>query len=56
MDNIHLHYNNEQIGPFTEEKIRRYLDEGRIEPSTLAWVEGAAEDWGDDSTSRELLT
>jgi hypothetical protein len=44
MDNIHLHHNDEQIGPFTEEKIRRYLDEGRIEPTTLAWVEGAA-DW-----------
>lgn len=44
MDNIHLFHNDEQVGPFTEEKIRRYLDEGRIEPSTLGWVEGAA-DW-----------
>jgi hypothetical protein len=44
MDNIYVYHNNEQVGPFTEEKIRRYLDEGRIEPSTLGWVEGA-DDW-----------
>jgi hypothetical protein len=43
MNNIYLHHENEQVGPFTEEKVRRYLDEGRIEPSTLGWVEGA--DW-----------
>lgn len=41
MDNIYINHNDEQIGPFTEEKIRRYLDEGRIESSTLGWVEGA---------------
>ncbi len=44
MDNIYIHHNNEQVGPFTEEKIRRYLEEGRIQPTTLAWVDGAA-DW-----------
>jgi hypothetical protein len=44
MDNIYIHHDNEQVGPFTEEKIRRYLEEGRIQPTTLAWVEGAA-DW-----------
>lgn len=44
MDNIYLHHDNEQVGPFTEEKIRRYLEEGRIQPTTLAWIEGAA-DW-----------
>lgn len=44
MDNIYVYHNNEQVGPFSEEKIRRYLDEGRIEPSTLGWVEGA-DDW-----------
>ncbi len=44
MDNIYLHHDDQQIGPFTEEKIRRYLEEGRIQPTTLAWVEGAV-DW-----------
>ena len=37
-------HEDQKIGPFTEEKIRRYLEEGRIQPTTLAWVEGAA-DW-----------
>ena len=43
MDNIYLHHDDQQIGPFTEEKIRRYLEEGRIQPTTLGWVEGS--DW-----------
>jgi hypothetical protein len=41
MDNIYLYINNEQVGPFAEEKIKRYLKEGRIQPSDLGWVEGA---------------
>lgn len=44
MDNIYLYINNEQVGPFAEEKIRSYLEEGRIQPSDLGWVEGAP-DW-----------
>jgi hypothetical protein len=44
MDNIYVIHEDQQIGPFAEEKIRRYLEEGRIQPTTLAWVEGAA-DW-----------
>ena len=44
MDNIYLYINNEQIGPFAEEKIRSYLEEGRIQPSDLGWFEGAP-DW-----------
>jgi hypothetical protein len=44
MDNIYLHHDNEQVGPFTEEKVRLYLQEGRIQPSTMAWIEGTA-DW-----------
>lgn len=56
MDNIFVFHDNEQIGPFNEEKIRRYLAEGRIQPTTLGWVEGAA-DWKPisemlDSTAR----
>jgi len=43
MDNIYLHHEDQQIGPFTEEKIRRYLEEGRIQATTLGWVEGS--DW-----------
>lgn len=43
MNNIYLHHDDQQIGPFTEEKIRRYLEEGRIESTTLGWVEGS--DW-----------
>lgn len=43
MDDIYLHHDDQEIGPFTEEKIRRYLEEGRIEPTTLGWVEGS--DW-----------
>jgi hypothetical protein len=44
MDNIYLYINNEQVGPFAEIKIRSYLEEGRIQPSDLGWVEGAS-DW-----------
>ena len=43
MDNIYLHHEDQQIGPFNEEAIRQYLKEGRIQPTTLGWVEGS--DW-----------
>ncbi len=42
MDNIYLYINNQQVGPFAEEKIRSYLEEGRIQPSDFSWVEGAS--------------
>jgi TM2 domain-containing membrane protein YozV len=43
MDEFHLFHNDEQIGPFTEQEIRGFLDEGRIESSILAWQDGAPE-------------
>jgi|688.fasta_scaffold271076_2 hypothetical protein len=43
MDNIYLHHDDQQIGPFNEAKVRRYLEEGRIQPTTLAMIEGDTE-------------
>ncbi len=53
MDDIYLYINNEQIGPFEEQKIRRYLKEGRIQPSDLGWIKGAP-DWKPISDMLEL--
>lgn len=43
MDNIYIYHDEQQIGPFTEEKVRRYLEEGRVQLTTLAMREGDTE-------------
>lgn len=43
MDDIYLHHDDQQIGPFNEDKVRRYLEEGRIQSTTLAMIEGDTE-------------
>ena len=41
---IHVHHQGEKLGPLTVNEVRALLAEGRIDPSTDAWVEGT-EDW-----------
>jgi tetratricopeptide (TPR) repeat protein len=41
---IHILLAGEQIGPFSETQVRRYLGEGLVSPSDLATYEGM-EDW-----------
>lgn len=46
---IHLFQNGQQTGPYSLEDIRARLANGTLQPSGLAWYEGAA-DWAPVST------
>jgi tetratricopeptide (TPR) repeat protein len=41
---IHLLLDGEQLGPFSESEVRKYVGEGLVSPSVLACYDGAA-DW-----------
>lgn len=44
MNNIYIHKNEQQHGPYTEDQVRNFLYEGRFTSSDMGWTEGAA-DW-----------
>jgi len=44
MNTIYIHKNDQQHGPFTEEKVRNFLEEGRFKSSDMGWIEGTP-DW-----------
>lgn len=44
MNNIYIHENEQQHGPYTEEQVRNFLYEGRFTSADMGWTEGAA-DW-----------
>lgn len=44
MNNIYIHKNEQQHGPYTEEQVRNFLYEGRFTSADMGWTEGAA-DW-----------
>ncbi|MFW6154574.1 MAG: DUF975 family protein [Planctomycetota bacterium] len=43
MKQWHCYLRGEQLGPFTEDEIRRMVAEGRLGPQDLVWTEGMAE-------------
>jgi ssDNA-binding Zn-finger/Zn-ribbon topoisomerase 1 len=49
--NIHLHRNGRTYGPYSEESVRGFSEEGRASPHDLAWTSGQ-DDW---VSLRELL-
>ena len=39
---LHIHRDGQQFGPYTIEETKKYLQEGTIVPTDLAWFEGAS--------------